>query len=1510
MNDGLLTRLLDVADGFAGLGANWLVQSSLLLLVGLFIARLLRSRGPAVQSVVYRTTLVAAILCPLTSWTLSLTGIAGWSINLPAAWSMSEPRESTTIAGKCVALREDVEAPSDRAETFPATSFTIEGSDTPMAYETPSEPIAPPGEPLAITPTAQALSQMVENTPEQHSAVEPVASTTVIHRFGVVVLGTCMVWVAVTIMLLIQVLVAYRRLCRLRSSAMGAEADTLGMCRRVASLMGIAAPEVKHSPYLPSPCLAGLRRPTVLLPETTLAMGLRDVLIHELAHLRRHDCHWRLVCRLATAVGFFQPLLWILVRRLQFVAEEVCDDYVVQHGGDRRAYANALVDIARLSMGSPATVGIGIVSFRSMLGRRITRIVDTSRTLSTRAGYIWLTLVLAGGLLCTTAAGLVGSRSRAVVSETETAASERAQDTNGPGSMDEGPISEMTNTTDESADSIGQPNEEITGYPVEGQVVDMHGQPVAGAELYWFRSRVHDLKPMAPRLLAKADREGLFRFEPPSLEIGDDVPAGWDYFDNLVIRALGHGPKLTSLGSLLRQSNESEIKLADAGGPIHGRIVDAKGRPIAGAKVRIRWLSDHDAAGYELQEAKARGDGPDDEWRIRIGRLVNVIEPVQLRDVLPSAVTDADGRFELRDVGAGRFVQLLVEGDGIESTEILAREQQGETIVSKPGKRFPQGPTYTLHGPRFECMVRQSRPIAGQVVDLDTGKPIADAVVRAFALAGSSLHSSRELQHFATVTDAEGRYRIEGMPIGKGNMLVAFTTGDVPYLPVGFQVDTSKSEPATRCNFRLKRGVWAEGRVFDAETDVPFTGEIEYFYFRNKQLDKAIPGLRGAYLDGRYWTNSNGEFRVPVVSSVRGILAYRYDGRNMNRDGIERFPRGFGAESIKGAKDFGGGKGFPTEPYYLYASNYNRVAEVQPAKGQETVRVDMSLLAGRSVYVYVVDVDENPVMQYEYYGATDAYGWRTHHDQFQEHGTGFEVEAIKQGERRKVFVYDRARDLAGSAIIDHKSGDDVTIRLGPAGRVTGRLVEANGKQIADATLQEDCEVLVKQKDSAIWAPHADLKAMPTHIPVDAEGRFELVGLIPGWKYTAWVSAPRNYRNLPKQNLIIGHAFTNMTVKPGENKNLGDLKIQPPEPRETCKQVKKKATATPQSRQLSKYVKEVLDWLPVDTETLIVARDFKLGDPPKDPLNADGKMHIDLLFPQGLTVWPLPGPMKTFINKRPIRWAVHGGCNYEGVSSFGTYFYEGASVIRFAERLSNEEQEPLSESLRNEAKEVRSVAGHKVFVFPPDFSGAEGGPERYKNKTWLGEYIVLLGPKTIITATSDRYLAELLSRIGKQPARRALADTLPEWKHVDCGANIWFLRHVPDTCKQRYLVSKSERLRGLVWMFYTDRIPFCRFVYLPKPGHRIDKTARQPWGQLEKSKTPPLSEKFKALFDYQTAPDGTVTFTFPKLAGKQNEGKPQDNKQLTEQLKREMKNEGAHMFFFLTFWLYGTQGIGL
>ncbi len=235
----------------------------------------------------------------------------------------------------------------------------------------------------------------------------------------------------------------------------------------------------------------------ILLPEEDTGLSMRDVLVHELAHLLRRDCHWNLLRQLALSLFFFQPLLWMLSRRLESTAEEVCDDFVVQFGGDRQQYAHRLVDIAELSTAPVAPAGVGIVSLRSMLAKRVHRIMDTSRSLSTRVGSVLLFVVLIVGLLGTLIVGLVGIGPNDSVAQVPIAAAQDETAEVGTTSNDNGSKSQKVDNRSpdpEAADQAAQSAPTSDGtITLHGRVLDSDGQPIADSRVQVTRSRWRDL---------------------------------------------------------------------------------------------------------------------------------------------------------------------------------------------------------------------------------------------------------------------------------------------------------------------------------------------------------------------------------------------------------------------------------------------------------------------------------------------------------------------------------------------------------------------------------------------------------------------------------------------------------------------------------------------------------------------------------------------------------------------------------------------------------------------------------------------------------------------------------------------------------------------------------------------------------------------------------------------------------------------------------------------------------
>lgn len=144
----------------------------------------------------------------------------------------------------------------------------------------------------------------------------------------------------------------------------------MGISRRVS---------VRLCPDRVMPMVWGVTRPVILLPAAATGWPAelrRDVLLHELAHVRRYDYLNQLIARLACAVHWFNPLAWMAARRLRAERERACDDQVLRTGASPCDYAEHLIAVARgLRPAARGTMGIAMAG-RSAFGERVAALLD------------------------------------------------------------------------------------------------------------------------------------------------------------------------------------------------------------------------------------------------------------------------------------------------------------------------------------------------------------------------------------------------------------------------------------------------------------------------------------------------------------------------------------------------------------------------------------------------------------------------------------------------------------------------------------------------------------------------------------------------------------------------------------------------------------------------------------------------------------------------------------------------------------------------------------------------------------------------------------------------------------------------------------------------------------------------------------------------------------------------------------------------------------------------------
>jgi beta-lactamase regulating signal transducer with metallopeptidase domain len=154
------------------------------------------------------------------------------------------------------------------------------------------------------------------------------------------------------------------------------------------------------------PSVLGFLHPRVLIPATLLevlsAQELRQVVLHEMEHLRRADDWTNLLQKLALVLFPLNPVLLWVERRLCAERELACDDRVVRSAAGRKAYALCLTHLAEYSLLRRSfSLVLGAFERRSELVRRVHRILQQpGRTMSRKAAIVTTGSLLSGALAC------------------------------------------------------------------------------------------------------------------------------------------------------------------------------------------------------------------------------------------------------------------------------------------------------------------------------------------------------------------------------------------------------------------------------------------------------------------------------------------------------------------------------------------------------------------------------------------------------------------------------------------------------------------------------------------------------------------------------------------------------------------------------------------------------------------------------------------------------------------------------------------------------------------------------------------------------------------------------------------------------------------------------------------------------------------------------------------------------------------------------------------------------
>lgn len=152
-----------------------------------------------------------------------------------------------------------------------------------------------------------------------------------------------------------------------------------------------------ESAFAETPMTIGLWRPVILMPLGLFAglpaAHVEAILLHELAHIRRHDYLVNLLQAAVEGLLFYHPATWWVSHVIRRERENCCDDLAVAAMGDAFTYTRALAALEERRVQVPILAVTG-----GPLMSRIQRLLGSPTQLSAAPALVFLVLATGAAL--------------------------------------------------------------------------------------------------------------------------------------------------------------------------------------------------------------------------------------------------------------------------------------------------------------------------------------------------------------------------------------------------------------------------------------------------------------------------------------------------------------------------------------------------------------------------------------------------------------------------------------------------------------------------------------------------------------------------------------------------------------------------------------------------------------------------------------------------------------------------------------------------------------------------------------------------------------------------------------------------------------------------------------------------------------------------------------------------------------------------------------------------------
>ena len=671
-----------------------------------------------------------------------------------------------------------------------------------------------------------------------------------------------------------------------------------------------------------------------------------------------------------------------------------------------------------------------------------------------------------------------------------------------------------------------------------GRVVGPDGEPVAGAKVF---IAPNDPPPTeSGPIRATTGADGRFEFDTADLTfIGiDGLPtrargfliATANRYQPAWVVTWGHLSAPTSFISHPVKGADLTLRLARGDVPIHGRLLDPKGQPLTGARVRLHALSVPREGGFDADLNRFK-NANGEAWPFNGYR--SVYRPSVLPGIATEATADADGRFRLAGLGRDRLAELKITAPGVVETYLTVMTRDAPDLVfDRDADGYSKG--NMLLGAGFTFRLKPGRIVRGIVRDRETRAPIAGMWVGqgSDALIGLSGTPS------PFTSNANGRYEISGIDSalrdlevmavpqpGQPHFMATASVGEKS----GGMIDCLRGIP-----FRLTL-VDEKGQPAEAEVEShPVTPNphavsvLPHEWTYGLPISRAVMTAKGVY-EG-------------VVIAGPGVVLVKTPGRPDYRP-AHVDPKAFFAPGRTDWTDQELISAYGTHDTLSIGNaladqhDYAAIVLVNPPPDSKPLEISAKVVLDRPPLVTILDPDGKPAVGVKPVGLT-GFTWD---DEPVLRAATVPIAKLHPTRSRRITFIKEDRKLIGFLLARGDGEAPYTVRLESWATVSGRIVDENGNPIPPrfrAPGRPTGPVFLRTNHRFAIATHDDPRAgMISYCGSDGEGRFHFERLVPGLRYSCDI--------YHEDGPFAGLAFENLVLKPGETRDLGDVRWTKP-----------------------------------------------------------------------------------------------------------------------------------------------------------------------------------------------------------------------------------------------------------------------------------------------------------------------------------------------------------------------------